>query len=150
MEAAEPLVVYLVRHAERDEDGTNDPPISAEGRARAELLAAMLADAGVDRIHATAFKRTVQTAAPMALSLGLDEVEGYDGGDLAAFSGKLRGAGGRHLVVGHSNTTRTLIEVLGGDPGPAIEEFEHDRLYILTVSEQGVTTVLLRFGAPYR
>ena len=142
----DPLVVYLVRHAERNEDGTNDPPISDAGRTRAELLARMLADAGIQRIHATAFKRTVQTAAPMALDLGLEEVEGYDGRDLASLNDRLRGAGGRHLVVGHSNTTWTMVEVLGGDPGPPIEEFEYDRLYIVTVVGGEVSTTLLRFG----
>jgi phosphohistidine phosphatase SixA len=144
----EPLVVYLVRHAERDEDGTNDPPISEAGRARAELVARMLADAGIQRIHATAFNRTVQTAAPMAMDLGLDEVEGYDGRDLASLNDRLRGAGGRHLVVGHSNTTWTMVEVLGGEPGPPIEEFEYDRLYIVTVLGGQVSTTLIRFGAP--
>jgi hypothetical protein len=120
-----PLVVYLVRHAERDEDGTNDPPISEAGRARAELLATMLADAGIQRIHATAFKRTVQTAAPMAMDLGLDEVEGYDARDLASLNDRLQGAGGRHLVVGHSSTT-----------------------YIVTVVGGEVSSTLIRFGVP--
>lgn len=144
----EPLVVYLVRHAERDEDGTSDPPLSDAGRVRAELLASMLADAGIQRVHATPYNRTVQTAAPMAMDLGLDEVEGYDGRDLTSLNDLLRGAGGRHLVVGHGNTTRTLVEVLGGEPGPLIEEFEFDRLYIVTVAGDEVSTTLIRYGTP--
>ena len=144
----EPLVVYLVRHAERDEDGTSDPPLSDAGRARAELLASMLADAGIQRVHATPYNRTVQTAAPMAMDLGLDEVEGYDGRDLTSLNDVLRGAGGRHLVVGHGSTTRTLVEVLGGEPGPLIEEFEFDRLYIVTVAGDEVSTTLIRYGTP--
>ncbi|HSG49077.1 MAG TPA: hypothetical protein VLA43_14745, partial [Longimicrobiales bacterium] len=36
---ADPVVVYLVRHAERAEDGTNDPPISQAGEARGLELA---------------------------------------------------------------------------------------------------------------
>jgi broad specificity phosphatase PhoE len=143
-----PTVVYLVRHAERAEDGTSDPPISADGEARARLLAHMLGDAGIQRIHATPYRRTRATAAPLASRLGI-EVERYDGGDLASLAARLRTEGGRHLVVGHSNTTPELVAALGGDPGSDIDELEYDRLYLVTLTEDGAVTVLLRFGAPF-
>ncbi len=57
-------------------------------------------------------------------------------------------APGRHLVVGHSNTTHDLVTALGGDPGPPIESLEYDRLYLVSMEEGGVRTILLRFGAP--
>ena len=57
-------VVYLVRHAERAEDGTSDPPISEAGEARSRLLAGMLLDAGVTHVHTTDYKRTRSTGAP--------------------------------------------------------------------------------------
>jgi hypothetical protein len=38
---------------------------------------------------------------------------------------------------------------LGGDPGGAIDEMEYDRLYILTLTERGASTVLIRFGARF-
>ena len=40
----EPVVVYLVRHSERAEDGTDDPPISEAGWARSRLLSKILQD----------------------------------------------------------------------------------------------------------
>ena len=148
--AQEPVVVYAVRHAERAEDGTNDPPISQEGQARARLLTQLLADAGITRIHSTDFKRTRQTAAPTAEAAGLSP-EIYDPRDLAAFAAHLKGQAGRHLVVGHSNTTPALVQALGGDAHGAIAEMEYDRLYVVVVPAQGpVTTVLVRFGAPFR
>ena len=147
--AGEPVVVYLVRHVERAEDGTNDPPISAEGRARADALAGMLADAGITHVHSTDYERTRQTAAPLADALGLP-VETYDPRDLPALAAHLRGTPGRHLVVGHSNTTPDAVAALGGEPATAIGEMEYDRLYVVVIPADAAarpTTVLLRFGA---
>jgi broad specificity phosphatase PhoE len=144
----EEVVVYLVRHAERAEDGTNDPPISEAGQARARLLATLLADAGITRIHSTDFKRTHQTGAPTAEATGL-ELESYDPRDLPGFAAELRRSPGRHLVLGHSNTTPGLVQALGGEPHGAIEEMEYDRLYIVVISGGEVSTGLLRFGEPH-
>lgn len=147
-EHAEPTVVYLVRHAERAEDGTNDPPISDAGEARARLLADMLRDAGIERVHSTDYERTRATAAPLVERLGLP-VETYEGSDLAGLAERIRADGGRHLVVGHSNTTPDAVAALRGEPGPPIDEMEYDRLYIVTLTRDGASTVLLRFGAPF-
>lgn len=145
-ELGEPVVVYLVRHAERAEDGTNDPPISEEGRARADLLATMLRDAGITHVHTTDYQRTRQTGAPLLSVLGR-EAEVYDPGDLDALAARLRATPGRHLVLGHSNTTPDLVTALGGSAGGPIDEMEYDRLYLVVIPEAGpVSTTLLRFG----
>jgi phosphohistidine phosphatase SixA len=144
------VVVYLVRHAERAEDGTNDPPLSDAGSERAELLANMLKDAGVTHIHSTDFKRTLATGRPLSEASGI-EMASYDPRDLPGFANHLKASPGRHLILGHSNTTPDLVAALGGDPGTLIDEgSEYDRLYIVTVlPDATVTTVLLRYGAPY-
>lgn len=148
--AQEPVVVYLVRHAERAEDGTDDPSISREGQARAALLPHILADAGITRIHTTDYKRTRQTVAPLADATELSP-EVYDPRDLPAFAAHLRSLPGRHLVAGHSNTTPALVEALGGDAHGTIAEMEYDRLYVVVIPAEGpVTTVLMRFGAPFQ
>lgn len=139
-----PIVVYVVRHAERAEDGTNDPPISADGERRARLLASMLRDSGVTHIYTTDFLRTRATAAPIAQGAGLVP-EVYDPGAPAALAGRLRTTPGRHLVVGHSNSVPDLVAALGGDPHGEIAQDEYDRLYVLTLASDAVTTVLLRF-----
>jgi broad specificity phosphatase PhoE len=67
-------LVFVVRHAERADAGMqaqNDPPLSAAGEARAQKLAAMLADSGVKDIFATEFKRTQDTAKPLAMKTGV-------------------------------------------------------------------------------
>lgn len=141
-------VVYLVRHAERAEDGTSDPVISLPGWDRSRLLAEMLANAEITNIHTTNFRRTRGTGRPTAEALNL-EMESYNPRDLDDFAQKLKQRPGRHLVLGHSNTTPQLVAALGGDPGTPIEEMEYDRLYVVTLTEDGASTVLIRFGARF-
>jgi phosphohistidine phosphatase SixA len=138
------VVIYLVRHAERLND-TPDAPLNAAGEARARILAGLLQDAGVTRIWSTPLARTRSTAAPLAARLGL-EVEPYDPARLEAFAGQLRATPGRHLVVGHSNTTPQLVRALGGEPRGDIAYDEYDRLYVMVIGEGAPITVLLRFG----
>jgi len=139
-------VVYLVRHAEKTQD-SDDPALRTEGVARAEALAEIMRDAGVTAVHSTDFRRTRDTAAPTAARLGLD-MRGYHWDEMDALAAAIRHEGGRHLVVGHSDTTPELVGLLGGDPGAPIDEpTEYDRLYIVTLGPDGtVTTVLLRYG----
>lgn len=143
-------VVWLVRHAERADAGMDDQPdpdLSETGRVRAAELARFLGDAGITSIHSTPYRRTQQTAAPLAEALGLP-VQTYDPRDTAAFVEALH-APGRHVVVGHSNTTPALVQQLGGDPVSAIHEAEYDRIYVVVLGADGsVTSSLLRFGAP--
>jgi phosphohistidine phosphatase SixA len=153
-------LIFLVRHAERADDGpegnrmamdpqmAEDPPLSVAGQDRAALLAEMLSDAGITHVHSTDYRRTRETAGPAARGTGI-EIATYDASDLEGFAKKLRSTPGRHLVVGHSNTTPGLVEALGGDPGSPIQSLEYDRLYLVIVSEADVGTVLIRFGAAF-
>jgi phosphohistidine phosphatase SixA len=160
-EAQESTIVFLVRHAERADDHpgqalsamdpamAGDPPLSPEGRRRADLLAQTLADANLTHIHSTDTRRTRETAAPTSNRTGV-EVNLYDAEDLTGMARALSSTPGRHLVVGHSNTTPELVGLLGGDPGPPIQGLEYDRLYVVSLQGTEVLTVLLRFGEPYR
>ena len=143
----EQLLVFLVRHAEKVDESI-DPDLSEEGYVRAQDLARTLADASIEQVHSSGFIRTKLTAEPVADFFGL-EIELYNPKDLYTLADQLKAAGGRHLVVGHSNTTPALVEILGGDPGFPIEEKkEYDRLYIVTIIKGKVNTVLLRYGQP--
>lgn len=139
--------IYLARHAETVGEG-DTRRLSEQGRARAEALADALeaqAKEPIERIFSTDYPRTLETAQPIAERLGL-EVERYDPDDLAAFAERLKSMGQTVLVVGHSNTTPTLVELLGGAPGPPIDEpTEHDRLYRVEVPFG--ETVVTRYGS---
>jgi broad specificity phosphatase PhoE len=137
-------VFFLVRHAEKA-DQEDDPPLTEQGQRRARSLADLLSDSGIEAVFSSDTLRTRDTAAPIATDLGLD-IELYDPRALADLAEKLLGSPGRYLVVGHSNTTPELAGLLGGAPGPAIDDSEYDRLYVLTHRPGvGTTTVLLRF-----
>jgi len=146
----EPLVVFLVRHGEKV-DASSDPELSTAGHSRAAALADALRDARLEHVHSSDYTRTRDTAAPTAEALGLD-VQLYDPRDLKMMAVHLVASGGRHLVVGHSNTTPALVELLGGEAGTKIDEpAEYDRLYIVTRGKDGTaSSVLLRYGAPYK
>lgn len=164
LEAQEETVVFLVRHAERADDGegasrmaadpqmsmmADDPPLSAAGEARATLLSEMLRDAGINQVYSTDYNRTKQTGEPTAKELGLS-LSLYDASDLSGFAESLSSSPGRHLVVGHSNTTPDLVQALGGDPGTPMASMEYDRLYMVTIQGEVVQTVLLRFGERFK
>lgn len=148
--------MIFVRHAEKALMPVDDPALSPEGELRAAELARQLVDAdvvaGVDAIYSTPFRRTIETAQPVADALNL-EVNEYDpaneeeelGRMLRAHKGKII------LIVGHSNTIPTLIAELGASKlVPPIAEFEYDNIYLVSIPWFGKTkTIRLRYGAPY-
>ena len=137
-----PTVVYVVRHAEKADDG-EDPPLSDAGRARAATLARMFEHAGLTAIHSSPYRRTRDTAAPVAAVTGLT-VREYDPRAPEAFAARLIAEGGRHLVLGHSNTMPQLVRALGG-VAEDMPDTQYERLYEVVVGPDGVRTVLLGY-----
>src|SRR5687768_4885178 len=116
--AAQPLV-FVVRHAERADTASGgapmmatDPDLSEAGHARAQSLAAALKDARITAIFVTPYKRTQQTAEPLAKALGLQPTA-IDPKDAAGLIEKIKAAHGNVLVVGHSNTVPDVLTRLG-------------------------------------
>jgi broad specificity phosphatase PhoE len=136
--------VFLVRHAERADTAPGqpvmaatgaDPDLSPAGKARAESLAALLKDAKITAIFTTKFKRTIQTAEPLAKLLGVEPVA-IDPKDTPGLVQKIRAAAGNVLVVGHSNTVPDLIKELGVAEEIKIPDTEFDNLFIVTPGAQ--------------
>jgi broad specificity phosphatase PhoE len=129
--------VFVVRHAERADSGgamADDPDLSAAGRARAESLANVLKDAGVVVIFATEFKRTQQTAAPLAKAMGLSVTTAPT--DTAALVAIVKATVGNVLVVGHSNTVPELIKALGVTTPVTVGDTEFDNLFIVRTGDK--------------
>lgn len=113
--------IYVTRHYDTPE-GERDPDLLPQGQQRAAQLAKWFAGKKLKLIYVSDFKRTRQTAAPLATAKQITP-ETYDPRDPAAIVARARTAKGPVLIVGHSNTVPELIERLGG-PRPA--ELRHE------------------------
>ena len=155
-----PKTVFLVRHAEKEDEPRQDPPLKREGLARSQELTRLLAGAGIKAIYTSQFTRTKQTAEPLAAKLGLTATPITLKSNPAnprliaeestreVVNKVLEGAGENVLVVGHSNSVPDVIKMLGGDVVPTIDERKFDNLFIVTVYAKGKAKVTqLRYGA---
>ena len=142
------LAVVLVRHAETVGSGS-DRMLSDEGAERAMDLQRTLANLDLTHVYSTDFNRTQQTASPTAVDRSLDVIS-YNPSDLSGFAAMLKDAhkGQIVLVVGHSNTTPDLINVLTGNTSiPNFDEDIHDNLYIVNIKLNGDSDVYhLEYG----
>ena len=127
--------VILVRHAEKADvvaadPQAKDPELSPAGRERAESLASVLRDANLTAVFSTDYKRTRQTAEPVAKRFEL-RVQLYDPKDVVDLVGRVKAAAGAVLVVGHSNTIPEALKMLGVPGEMTIPETEFDNLFIV-------------------
>lgn len=152
--AAQPALVILVRHAERDTAPRRDPVLTPAGTARANDLAAALANARVGSVITTQYQRTRLTAAAIVAALGLTPVVVATGGSVAthvdsvAATVRARPAGEVVLVVGHSNTIPAIVTALGGPKLPDLCDTEYSTLFLLHFGRSGPPhLVRAKYGA---
>ena len=111
--------VYVMRHLHTPE-GERDPDLTAEGQRHAALLADWFGRARPAAIYVSDYRRTRQTAAPLAARLGLTPIV-YDPADTPGLVARVRAGPLPALVVGHSNTVPDIVAALGGTrPGPLV------------------------------
>ena len=141
--------VFVVRHAERT--GEPDPPLNADGQRRAEVLARMLADAGVKTFITSEALRAQQTALPTARRANR-EIEVFRDKAIDEIAARARAAttlAEATLIVGHRSTVPLIVKALGGGDIPERGSSEHDRLLVVTLLPNGAAAVAtLRFEAP--
>ena len=155
-----PITVFLIRHAERQDEPRQDPPLTDAGVARSQALARLLSNAGVKAIFTSQFTRTKQTGEPLATKLGLTvtpftlKLNPSNPRQIAEESTAevtnkiLERSGQSVLVVGHSNSIPDVIKMLGGDTVPTIDERKFDDLFIVTVYAKGKAKVVqMKYGA---
>jgi phosphohistidine phosphatase SixA len=145
MDAAAQDVIFVVRHAERaDAGGTTmmatDPELSDVGRTRAQSLATSLKDAGITAIFVTEYKRTQQTAEPLAKMLGIQPTV-VNAKDAQGLIEKVKAVTGRALIVGHSNTVPDILARLGVQDPPKLADSDYDNLFMVGFGDR---TVLFR------
>lgn len=129
---SEEAPIYVTRHYDTPA-GQPDPDLLPQGKARAEKLAAWFYGRTLKAIYVSDFKRSRQTAAPVATMLDAS-VETYDPKDTPAIVARAKAAGGPVLIVGHSNTVPDIVQQLGAArPG----ELKHEDFGDLWTIENG-------------
>jgi broad specificity phosphatase PhoE len=134
--------VLLVRHAEKV-DESDDPLLSAVGRARARSLARHLRTAGVKQVYVTQYKRTALTAAPLAAAAGLKPTT-IPSNARQELVDRMRRDNPNDvvLVVGHSDSVPEVLRLLGHPEPVTIGPAEYDNLFVAIPNKGGPPTVL--------
>ncbi len=148
--AADRAVIFLVRHAERADEGAaaqknmmgNDPPLSKAGEERAKTLASMLRAAGIKRVYTTEFRRTRDTGAPLATAEHI-ELAATPAKDTRALLQRLNREQSPVLVVAHSDTIPDILHGLGIRADIKIGANEYDNLFVI-VRNPGEEPTLIR------
>lgn len=124
---------YVMRHLNTPV-GVQNPDLLPEGKATAEKLVAWFAGKPLAAIYVTDFKRTRQTAAPLAEARGL-EPKAYDPRDTPALIARVKAESGPALIVGHSNTVPEIVEALGGERFPDLKHEEFGDIWTIAEGE---------------
>lgn len=128
--------IYVMRHLNTPE-GVRDPDLLPEGQRAAQALARRLGRAHIRAIYVSDFRRTRQSAAPLAARLRLIPIV-YDPRDTAGLVARVRAGPLPALIVGHSNTVPDIVEALGGTrPAPLVHADFGD---VWAITPGGVTT----------
>ena len=137
--------IYVVRHLNTPQ-GQRDPDLLPEGQRVAQLLGAWFGEERIQAIYVSDYRRTRQTAAPLATRLGLTPIV-YDPADTPGLIDRVRAGPLPALIVGHSNTVPDIVAGLSGErPAPMVHEDFGD---IWRVAPDGATA-RMRIDAPRR
>jgi broad specificity phosphatase PhoE len=141
--------IILVRHAEKNiEPNNQDPDLSPEGVERAQEIARVFGETGINAIYATQYKRTQQTVKPLSDRTGV-AVKMLQANQTDELVKQLQttNRGQTVFIAGHNNTVPAIVSTLSGDTYPTIPESEFDNLYVVTIYRFGKAKVLkLKYG----
>ena len=134
--------IILVRHAEKevvangDKMMQSDPPLSAEGKQRAENLVVALKDFTPDGIFSSNYERTRATVTPLSSKHGL-EIQYYDPRNQQTLADKLKSLTAQTIVVaGHSNTVPALVNMLLGETKfENLDDSVYNKIFIVTIND---------------
>lgn len=133
LSACSTSTVYIVRHAEK-KNSTDTSSLTPAGLQRAQALADALDGESISQILTTPYRRTQQTAQPLAQRLNVP-ITTYPAKPVDAVVEQLKTLKGRNvLVVGHSNTILDIARGLGARPTrQTIDDGDFDNLLEVTI-----------------
>lgn len=134
------FTIVITRHAEKVADKP-DPELSEQGQQRAHNLAKLLRYVALQKIYATKYQRTQQTALPAAAQRGMS-VSTYAAGESDALIREVLEQQQSVLIVGHSNTVPELVTAAGGKAVELTEQDYGDVFVLQVMAGQVMTTRL--------
>lgn len=139
------LTLLLVRYCEKDKSIDDNPPLTAEGQARAERLGRVLDNAVLDKISSINTKHSLETAQAVRRWAGDPVMENFP---FAAQNDWLlenleNGSGKRILFVGNQNSVPLILNNLTASIRyKNIPENDFGRFYIAVTAGVGKTEVM--------
>lgn len=140
--------IYIVRHAEKAAEPANDPVLTTEGKQRAETLKELLKNKNIKAVFSTQRVRTSETAAPISRLISVP-VQYYGSDTLSQFLQNIILSKRNTLIVGHSNTSVTMVKSLQlPHVVTFIAEDDYDNMFIIEVKNgKAVRIIETTYGA---
>lgn len=152
--SAQTTTYYLIRHAEKDTSAAGstqmqaNPPLSSQGKARAEKLAALMEKEGIDFLFSTDYLRTKSTLAPLSAKIG-KPIQIYSPNQQSAWADTIRQPpflGKKLLIVGHSNTIPPLANLLIGQKKyENLADNEYGLIFQITLESKKIRDSVWRY-----
>ncbi len=130
---------YFIRHAEKNisNPADKDPDLVMAGVLRAARWSSVFNSIDFDIISTTNYKRTRNTALPIAEKKKLP-LTYYSPNDFDSVRYMKQNLGKTVLIVGHSNTIPAMVNALiGKKQYKQIKETNYANLYIINITESG-------------
>ncbi|PKA84605.1 histidine phosphatase superfamily protein (branch 1) [Ulvibacter sp. MAR_2010_11] len=147
-EAAAITTYYLIRHAEKDrtDPENSNPNLTEAGVQRARNWASFFQHIDLDKIYATNFNRTQQTASFVATKKNI-EVQSYNPSNLYDEAFQKQTIGKTVLVVGHSNTTPQFVNaILGETKYTDMNDNDNGSVYVVSVAGDSKKVQILTYN----
>lgn len=133
---------YFIRHAEKDttETKNEDPDLTEAGLKRSQNWVKTFQDIDFDLIYSSDYKRTVNTAKPIAESKN-KEIKFFNTEKLNDKDFQENTKNKTVLVVGHSNLNPEWVNyILGKEKYENLDEKVYGSLFIVTIHPDGLRT----------
>ena len=130
---------YFIRHAEKNTSNPADrnPDLVEKGVMRVDVWSRVFSRVDFDIIYSTDYKRTRNTALPIAEKKKLP-LTYYSPNDFDSVRFMKKNLGKTLLIVGHSNTVPSMVNALiGKNQYKQINETNYANLYIINITESG-------------
>lgn len=135
----------ILRHAEKETTVAGsqmmqaDPLLNTKGQERAQSIIRKFKKYKISKIYSTNYNRTKSTVLPLANSIGLS-INNYDPKQLKSFANELKAQANESktiLIVGHSNTSPRLVNMLlGKDEYKDLDESVYNQYWLVKINGQ--------------